>query len=254
MRASDLLALALEALGAHRLRSALSSLAIAVGVAAVVLMTSLGEGARRFVSDQVSSFGTTLVGVHAGKLSTSGIPGVRGGSARRLTIADAVALRRLPGVSGGVACAYGTARVEHGGRGRRMLVAGVTADMPRIWSMPIATGSFLPDIPWNRASPVLVLGSRAKRELFGDAGAVGEFVRVGEARFRVVGVLRPKGTFLGTDLDDAVYVPTASAMRLFDLRELTEITLRAESPEAVRRVVDGARRTIVERHRPRPDR
>ncbi|HEU4765533.1 MAG TPA: ABC transporter permease, partial [Candidatus Eisenbacteria bacterium] len=165
MSARDLIALSLEALRAHRLRYALSALAVAVGVAAVVLLSSIGEGARIFVLNQVSQFGTSIVGVHPGRVQTSGMPGF-GGSARKLTIQDARALRRVPGVVDAVAAAYGTALVERGARARRILVCGVTPQVPRVWLMGVASGSFLPEMDWDRTAQVVVLGPRVKTELF----------------------------------------------------------------------------------------
>lgn len=248
MNARDLVDLSVEALRAHRLRYALSALAIAVGVAAVVLLASIGEGARRFVLDQVSQFGTSVVGVHPGHVETGGIPGGSGGSARKLTIQDARALRRLPGVVDGVAAAYGTALVERGSRTRRIFVCGVTAAVPRVWLMPVASGSFLPDQDWDRTSPAVVLGPRVRRELFGDENPLGATIRVGDARFRVVGVMRSKGQYLGLDLDDTVYITVANAMRLFNRSELSEVNLLAAGVEESEAVAERARILMIDRH------
>jgi putative ABC transport system permease protein len=248
VRARDLGGLAFEALGAHRFRYGLSALAIAVGVGAVVLMSSMGEGTRRFIVSQMSMFGTTIVGVHPGKVTTGGIPGSMGGSARKLTMDDARALRRLPGVEDAVAFSYGTALVEHGDRGRRVLVEGCTAQVPRVWLMGVSAGNFLPDLDWNRASPVTVLGPRLKRELFGDENALGATVRIGEARFRVIGIMEAKGQYLGFDLDDIAYIPVASALRLFNQSELAEIHLLTASVDESEAVAERARRLMIERH------
>jgi len=248
MSPRDILALSLEALYAHRLRYGLSALAIAVGVAAVVLLSSIGEGVRRYVLDQFSMFGTNIVGVHPGKVSTGGIPGGMGGSARKLTLDDARVLRRIPGVASATATASGTALVECGDRGRRVYVFGVTAQVPRVWSMRVASGSFLPDLEWDRSSPVVVLGPRLKRELFGNGNALGALVRIGTARFRVIGVMESKGTLLGFDMDDTAYIPVMSALRLFNLGELSEVNLLAATRAGVDSVVERARRVMIDRH------
>ncbi|HEY6866398.1 MAG TPA: ABC transporter permease [Candidatus Eisenbacteria bacterium] len=249
MSLADLFGLSAEALGAHRMRYGLSALAIAVGVAAVVLMSSIGEGTRRFIHDQVSSFGTTLVSVNPGRVETRGAPGAIGGSARKLTIDDARALRRMAGVVEATAFTYGTALVEGGGRGRRVMIFGVTAQVPRVWSMRLASGSFLPDVDWDRGAPVVVLAPGLKQHLFGGAGALGEIVRIGTTRFRVVGIMEPKGQYLGLDMDDAAYIPVADAMRMFNRSELAEIDLLAASVEESERVAERARRLLIERHR-----
>jgi len=98
-----------------------------------------------------------------------------------------------------------------------------------------------------------VLGTKVKHELFGETSALGEWVRVGGTRFRVVGVMEPKGQFLGFDLDDSVYIPVASAMQLFNLDELAEIDLLYRHAQLADSVVEGIRRLLTERHRGNED-
>ncbi len=248
MNTRDLVGLSVEALRAHRLRYGLSALAITVGVAAVVLMSSIGEGARRFILGQVSMFGTTIVGVHPGKVETGGVPGAMGGSARKLSLDDARALRRVPGVVDAVAMSYGTALIEYGERSRRLIVYGATSQVPRVWLMPVGAGRFLPDMDWDRVSPVAVLGPTVKRELFGGANALGEVVRIGGARYRVIGVMESKGQYLGFDMDDAAYIPVANAMRLFNRSELAEVHLLAATADESERVAERAREIMIQRH------
>jgi putative ABC transport system permease protein len=247
MTAGDLAGLTFEALRAHRLRYGLSALAIAVGVAAVVMLSSIGEGTRRYIMAQMSQFGTTLVSITAGKVKTGGVPGV-GGSARRLTLDDARALARIPGVVGVVAQAYGTAEVKYAGLGRRVYIYGCTSDAPRVWQWRVSQGEFLPPGDFDRASPVAVLGPRLKRELFGEGNALGAVVRIGLVRFRVIGVMEQKGQFLGFDLDDAAFIPVAGALRLFNLPELQEVDLMAATPDEIDPVADRAKALMLERH------
>jgi len=247
MRTPDLLRLSFEALSAHRLRYGLSALAVAVGVAAVVLMVALGEGARRYVNDAINTFGTAIIGVHAGKVTTAGIPGI-GGSARRLTIDDARALSRIPGVVGTVAYTYGSALVEGGGRRRNVMVQGVTSEMPRVWSLPVAQGSFLPEQDWDAGGSVTVLGPELARELFGATSPLGQRVRIAGRSFRVIGLMQSKGTFLGFNLNDTAYIPVATAMAMFDRPELTEVDLLASSVDEVEAICRRVTETIVDRH------
>ncbi len=248
MRGGDLLGLTAEALGAHRMRYGLSALAILVGVAAVVLLASIGEGTRRYIQNQVSQFGTTLLSVSPGKTETGGVPGMLGGSARKLTIEDARAVRHIAGVVSVVPVAVGSAIVEGGGRGRSVYVYGVTAEAPRVWSWNVAVGQNIPEMDWDKSSAVLLLGSRLKRELFEDRNPLGAVVRVGQSRFRVIGVMEPKGQFLGFDLDDAAYMPVANAMRLFNLSELTEVDILAANPDAVDTVARAVEALMRDRH------
>jgi putative ABC transport system permease protein len=248
MRARDLLGLSLEALNAHRLRYRLSALAITVGVAAVVLMSSIGEGTRAFILSQMGMFGTNLIEITPGKVTTSGV-GALGGSARKLTIDDARALARLPGVKGAVPFVMGGARVEYGSRARRVFVFGTNDEVPDVWTMRVRAGSYLPRLPWDRGSAVVVLGSKLKRELFGDASALGAVVRIGTARFRVIGVMESKGNYLSFDLDDLVLIPVANALALFNKSELEGVDLLAASLDEVDPVAERARRLVIERHR-----
>lgn len=248
MKFGDLLGLTLEALRSHRLRYGLSALAITVGVAAVVLLSSLGEGMRHFIMGQMTQFGTNLIAIHPGKIETGGMPGTLGGSARRLTLDDASALSRLPGVTGTVPTAYGSGIIKFENRSRRAYVYGATSDVPKTWSMDVAVGEFLPDMDYDRTSPVVVIGPRLQRELFGDLSPLGRIIRIAEARFRVIGVMEQKGQFLGFDLDDAAYIPVANAMQLFNRPELDEIDVLAASADAIDPVVERATALLKERH------
>jgi putative ABC transport system permease protein len=244
---------ALEAIVGHRLRSALSALGVAVGVAAVILLTSLGEGTRDYVIAQFTQFGTSLVAVNPGKVETFGIPGVLGGTTHKLDLEDAEALRQLPGVSQLVPFVMGQARVETAGRGRSVYVFGVTHDAAETWSFPIGQGSFLPPIDPRRQGAQAVLGPTLARELFAGESPLGARVRIGGRSFLVVGVMSSKGQMVGFDLDDAAYIPVASAMALFDVDELLEIDVLAASGESVPEVVAGIRRILTERHRGQDD-
>jgi len=253
VRAADRLGLCMGSLGGHRLRTALSVLGIAIGVAAVVLLTSIGEGARTFVLSEFTQFGTNILQVAPGKTETLGLPGVLGGTTHKLTIDDAESLRRVSGVVDVCPVAMGQARTEGGGRGRDVYVFGVTPNVPEIWKIPVRQGSFWPRGDPRRGGSVAVLGPKLARELFGDAGAVGPFVRAAGTRLRVLGVLEAKGQVLGFDMDDVVYVPVATAMRMFDLDELIEIDVTFAHERLTSEVVAGIRRVLTERHGGRED-
>ncbi len=248
MTLRDLLRLTAEAFVTHRLRYALSALAIVIGVAAVVLLSSIGEGTRLSVLQQFSQFGTTIVAINPGKTETAGLPGVIGGTVRHLTLGDARVLQRLPGVRGVVPFVIGTAKVKYGRRTRQVYVYGATWEAPEVWKMPVRTGQFIPEMDWDRRMAVAVLGPKTKRELFGEANPLGEPVRIGENRFRVIGIMEPKGTFLGFDLDDAVYVPIANGQQLFNRVGVDEVDVLAASPQSIDSVVDGVRAALIERH------
>lgn len=239
---------AFSAVASHRLRSLLSTLGIAIGIGSVIVLTSIGEGTRLYVLGQFTQFGTNLISINPGKSETFGIPGVLGGTTHKLTIDDAEAIGRLAIVETVVPVAFGLGRVEAGELGRSVFVYGVTPDIPVVWKFRVRQGTFWPKGDPRRAQGMVVIGPKLKRELFGSATALGRFVRIGGARFRVVGVMEPKGQFLGFDIDDAAYIPVASAMRIFNMDEVNEIDLIYRRSVDGETVVGRVKRLLAERH------
>jgi putative ABC transport system permease protein len=248
MSLRDLLRLAVASVSAHRLRSTLTALGVVVGITSVILLTSLGEGTRRYVLSEFSQFGTNLLAVSPGRVKTQGIPGAVGGTTHLLTVEDAEAMLRVPGVVKTVPVSFGTARVTARERGRSVFIYGVTSDATEVWRYRVAQGRFLPAGDPRRGGPLAVLGPKLERELFGEANPLGERIRIGGFRFLVIGVLEPKGQFLGFDIDDAAYIPVASAQQLFDRQDLLEIDTLFSSNVPVDRIVDGIRQLLMARH------
>jgi putative ABC transport system permease protein len=249
----ELIRLALRAITGHRLRSALSMLGIAIGITSVILLTSIGEGTKRYLIGQFTQFGTNIIAINPGKAETSGLPGALGGSTRHLTIDDSEALERIPGVEEAMPMAFGMAKVEANSRGRSVFIYGVTPQAPRVWQWGVRQGTFWPEGDPRDGAQMAVLGPKLKRELFGEENALGKFVWIGGTRFRVTGMMEPKGQVLGFDLDDAAYIPIATAMRLFNLPELMEIDVVFSNAQVLGQVEDGIRRILTERHGGRED-
>jgi putative ABC transport system permease protein len=247
MSLKDLAGLAAGAVLAHRLRSALTMLGILIGIASVILLTSIGEGARTDILSEFTQFGTRIVGVRPGKATTAAM-GPLVTTVRKLTLDDARALERLIGVEKVAPLTAGVARVEAGSRGRSVFVVGVTSSVLEVFKLDVRQGRFLPDSDPRRGAPLAVLGPTLKRELFGETNALGERVRIGGQRFLVIGVMGPKGNVLGLDLDDRVYVPIASAQRLFNKDALVEIDLLSSERVPVETVRAELARTMRERH------
>jgi putative ABC transport system permease protein len=120
--------------------------------------------------------------------------------------------------------------------------------METMWSWKVAVGQGLPVMDWDRGAAVVVLGPRLKRELFGESNPLGAVVRVGEARFHVIGLMEPKGQFLGFDLDDAAYIPVANALRLLNLTETSEIDVLAASIDVLDPLARRIEALMKERH------
>lgn len=244
----DLFNLSFSAVRARRLRSSLTALGIAVGITAVVLLTSMGEGLHRFMLAEFSQFGTNLIAVTPGKATTHGVSGAVMSNVRPLTLDDATVLAKLPQVIAVVPMIQGNATVKGGGLQRSTYIFGVGADLPKVWQIGVAAGQFLPDDDPRAARAFIVLGSRVKQELFGNRVPLGEIVRVGGSRFRVIGVMESKGQLLGFDLDDAVYIPAAKSMELFNRDSLMEIDVLYEKSLDADRVSSIIKEVLLARH------
>ena len=243
----DVLGHAWRAISGQRQRSALTMLGILIGIASVILLTSIGEGTRLYMLQEFTQFGTNLIAVNPGRSETSGMPGI-GGTVNPLTLADMEALARLPGVEHVLPVVAGTAPVRYGNRERSVRVDGVTAAASKVWQFHVRQGRFLPEGDPRHGAAVAVLGPTLKRELFGESNALGEAVRIAGERFRVIGVMEPKGQFLGLDIDDAAYIHIARAMPLFNRDELIEIDLLVANATMMDSLAAAVRRVLVERH------
>lgn len=244
----DVIGFSLRAAIAHRLRSLLTALGIGIGVAAVILLTSLGEGLRQYVVGQFTQFGTNILAINPGKASTMGMsPGIFA-SVRPLTLEDAEALERLPYVEAVVPSVQGNGEVEAGGRSRRTLVLGVGERFPEAFGFDLQQGEFLPAEEIGRSRSVAVLGAKMSRELFPAGDAVGQRVRVSGNRFRVIGIMEPKGDMLGFDLDDSIYIPAGKGLELFNREALQEIDILYSEAADVDELVAGIKRVLINRH------
>lgn len=248
MLIADWLRYTLGTLAAHRLRSLLTALGIAVGIAAVVLLTAIGTGLQLFVLGEFTQFGTHLIGIAPGKSTTHGLSGAIISNVRPLSLEDAEGLARQPHMLAVVPILQGNAAVELGERSRRALVLGVGAKVPEVWRMQVALGRFLPEEEARTARAFAVLGNKLAKELFGNESPLGQRVRVGGESYRILGVMAPKGQFLGFDLDDTLFVPVARAMALFNKNSLMEIDLLHRPDLDSAQVAEQARRYLVARH------
>ena len=248
MRPTDLIALALAALSAHRLRSALTLLGIAVGIAAVILLTSIGEGIHRYVLAEFSQFGSNVIAIQPGKTRTGGVVSGLPTSARPLLPEDAQAIARLTDVVAVTPSVWGNAEVSGNGRLRRTTFYGVGPDMLRVFNGRLASGRFLPAEEVGSERALVVLGAKLERELFGSAGALGARLGIGNMQFRVIGVLAPKGQFLGIDLDDTAFIPASRALELFNRVGVNEIDVVFREGASASRVEAHLRDFMRARH------
>lgn len=246
---ADLVRYTAGVLRGYRLRAGLTLLAMTIGVASVVVLTGLGEGARIYVMAEFSGLGTHLLIVLPGRAETvGGAPPLLAETPRDLTVEDAMALTRSREIRRVAPVAVGAAAVSYGGREREMTVIGTTHEMKEIRHLDMGSGRFLPEGSQRMQSPVAVVGARVKTDLFDDASPLGAWIRIGDRRFRVIGVVASSGRSLGLDLDDMVVVPVASAQALFNTEGLFRIMVEASAREAIPRAQEVIHRIIKERH------
>lgn len=250
MNLSDTLRFASGSLSGARSRTLLMIVAMSIGVAAVVVLTALGEGARRYVVGQFSSLGSNLVIVLPGRSETAGVnPGMLlGQTARDIVLDDAQALLRSPAVRRIAPLSIGAAQASHGPRNREVVVAGTNADFLEIRHMDMGQGQFLPQMDLDTAMPVCVLGAKVRRELFGAETAVGGWLRLGDRRFRVIGVLADQGESMGMNTDDLVIIPVASAHNLFNTQALFRVLVEAKNRDMIEPAKRDVEQIMQERH------
>lgn len=255
MRIRDVVRVSWGALSRTRLRTAMLLLATGIGVAAVVLLTTLGEAARVYVSGEFSSLGTHLVIVIPGRSETTGggLTLLAGETPRDLTIQDAVALQRISGVEHVAPIVLGAAGVQRSGLEREAPVFGSTAAFIEVRNLTMESGRFLPPVDPERAASVAVIGKKLRDELFGEASPIGEWIRIGDRRYRVIGVIEDEGRSIGVDVQDVAIIPVASAQALFNTESLFRILTSVESRDDMPRVRDRIVEVITERHQGEED-
>ncbi|MCR9103656.1 MAG: ABC transporter permease [Gammaproteobacteria bacterium] len=247
MLTSDWLRWVFKAVTTARLRSLLTALGISIGIAAVTLLTSIGEGVRVYLMDSFSQFGTRIIAITPGKVSTSGMPNLLS-TIRPLSLEDARQLARLPHVDAVVPLLQGTAKIEGDVYTRDTDVYAVGPDMARAWKFNVAQGRFLPTGDLENSRYFAVLGSKVKQELYKHSNPLGSYVRVGGTRFRVIGVMESKGQLLGFDLDDAIYIPADLGMQLFNKESLMEIDVIFRETTTSQQMSEQVRELLVRRH------
>ena len=215
MRLTDLFRFTL--LARQRFRSLMLLLSVGLGVAAVVILTALGEGARGYVLGEFAFLGKDTVIIFPGrKETTGGMPPVSGAAARAITLEE--------------------------------VVIGTSAAFFPMRELDIAQGASLPDMPLDQGAPVAVIGHKLKRELFDNRRAIGQWLRLRDYRFRVVGVLSSGGDSFGMDLSEAIFIPVASAQSVFNVHGVFRVMLRVSDNHDMDTVKEALRQRMQELH------
>lgn len=250
MNPVDLFHFAWQALTQNRRRSGLSLLGVVIGVVAVVSLTAIGEGALRYVNDQFVSLGTSIVIVAPGKSETTGgIPMGVGGVPNDLTLQDTIAVeRRVQSVRAAVPISISNDSIDYAERSRNVTIVGVSSEFKRLQRLEMASGSFLPRSHRDRGAAVVVLGQTVAEELFGIENPLGATVRIGGWRMRVIGVLTERGTQLGMQIDESVFVPTATGMRMANNSSVSRIMLELFPKADPELAIEEVKTLLIERH------
>ncbi len=249
MKIVDIIRFAIRASTGYPTRTLLMLLAMAIGAGSVVILSTLGDGARNYVVNEFSSLGTNLLIVLPGRSETvGGPPPLLGVTPRDLTLDDAMALLRSANIRYVAPISLGAAPVSRGRLEREVTILGSTPHLLQIRQLSMAGGRFLPESEITRAAPICVLGYKIKHELFGNGSALGETVRIGDRRFRVLGVLAKKGESVGLDMGDVVVIPVASAQALFNSSSLFRIMIEAIDRDSISRAKSAILKIIRERH------
>ncbi|MBS4053111.1 MAG: ABC transporter permease [Methylomonas sp.] len=244
----DLLSLALRSISSHKQRSLLTALGLIIGIAAVVILTSIGRGIHHFVLSEFTQFGTHLIAVYPGKTTTFGLSGATISTVRPLSISDTTSLQNLDQVIAAMPVIQGNARIEADNKQRRATVFGVSAALTLVWQFNVQRGRFLPDDSLENPRSFAVLGSKIQAELFGASSSLGRRIRIGDDRFRVIGVMEAKGQMLGFDLDDCVYIPSGKAMEMFDRQSVMEIDVLYNSQASSEIIEQRIKQRLIIRH------
>lgn len=250
MKITDTLRYAADAATGAPLRTGLLMLAMSIGVAAVVILTALGDGARRYVVNEFSAIGTNLVIVLPGRSETRGFnpANLVTSTPRDLTVDDASALLRLPGVERISPVVIGTTEINAAGKLREAMLIGTNDDFIRVRQLKLALGRFLSKDDPGHGSAEVVLGAVIRREIFGAENPLGKTVRIGDRRLRVVGVLSEGGRGMGMTTDELLIVPVATAQAMLNTNTLFRILVEARSREQIGEVKTRVLKMITQRH------
>ncbi len=249
MRVSDTFTQAFRAILSQPLRAVLIILAMSIGIASVTLLTALGESARHYILYEFQSLGTHLIIVLPGRTETTGgQPPLFGETPRDLTLNDANALLQSRHIAAIAPVNIGSAPVSARGLERESNILGSTAALRRVRHLDMAEGRFLPEMESDKALPVCVLGQTIKNEIFAGQKALGQWLRINDRRFRVIGVLASQGQSIGVGFDEIVIVPVASAQTLFNTESLFRILIEAKSKPAMYKAVTDIDKIIKARH------
>lgn len=242
------LRIALDALAANKVRSFLTMLGVIIGVASVIMLVAIGEGAKNYIRKELMGIGTNLLIVVPGKAETTGVGRMPSGM-QKLTLTDMHALeKRARLLVAMTPVVVSSAPVKYENHTRNVQVIGTDENFEHVRNLHADIGSFLTKADVDAGRRVVVIGRTVKKELFGEANPLGRTIKVGETKFRVIGIMASKGVTLGQDIDDFVFIPVGAAQELFDQDGLTNIITQVINESTIEDAKQQIRDTLKERH------
>ena len=248
----DLFKIALRSLRANKLRSFLTMLGIIIGVASVISMISLGEGARRQTLSTIAKFGTNIITVKPGEKKNRH---VRLGNVETLKLQDAYAIRDyVPNINGVAAQVYQSRHLKHGNKNKSTTVRGVSADYVWIANFQIDLGRFFTSEEVRTARKICILGATVVKNLFEGTNPIGKTLKVDGNNYLVIGTTVAKGALTWFDPDDQIFIPVTTAQkRLFGMRHIQSIDVQIKNMNDIESVKQDIETLLRDRHNLRPE-
>lgn len=237
---------AIRSMTGNLFRTALTLLGIVIGVASVITMLAIGDGARESVVDRISAMGSNLL------LVRPGAPGQRRGgwSIATLVPEDVHAINTLPNITAAIPELTGSQTLRYDNADHQAEVNATSWQFPVARQWPVAQGSFFSETDEGEYAPVAVLGKTASEALFGEADPVGRYILMNNVLFQVIGVMSERGASpMGQDQDDVVLVPyTTGSMRIFGQRHLRNVTIAVDDTSLMNEVQGQVHQLLLQRH------
>jgi putative ABC transport system permease protein len=233
-----------EALRANRLRSLLTMLGVIIGVAAVVLLVAIGNGAKQEVEAQVQGLGSNLILVVPGSFEFGSAPSVS-----RLELADVDEVARAIGAPDSVAATVSSGEeVRVGATSVFATVNGTNAAVPKVFDRPLSAGRYLTEADVDTRRRVAVLGAGLADTLFGEVDPIGRQVQIAGVRFRVIGEFTPVGSTFGVDRNADIHIPITAAQRLFGVNRVDALAVKAPTVDSVDTIQAAALDALQEKY------
>lgn len=245
----ELFLTALDTLRANKIRAFLTTLGVLIGVLSVILLVSLGEGARQYLAETFAGMGSNLLQVVPGRRETKGFGAPPVSTVHKLTREDEIALRhRATTLDGVTAVVNGGATVRFLNRRRDTFVLGVGGRFDEIRQMRVDQGRFFAEEDIDAHRRYAVLGRTVVREIFGEENPLGKVVKIADSEFRIIGLMEHKGTTLGFDMDDLVFMPSTTAMDVFAMDGLSNLLIRARDKVSIEPAIEEVTDILRRRH------